>query len=298
METLTGIPLSEEITVTRLISAFYHDFAEDFDYGGESHPGWEFVYVEKGRLTISADDMTYVLKSGEMVCHKPHEFHALKPYQGEASAIIVCFHCEGSTMTYFNNKILSINQRQKQYLNDIVINARSLLLPKAPLDIVADGTMDRNPEGTVTHEQYVKNAIELLILSLLNAHSTERSKRIEFYEQHLHRSTLAADIVAYLSENLAAPVRLDEISKKFSYSLSSIKRIFKAETGYSIIDYLGNMRIEKAKEMLRTENVSVEVIATTLGYANIYYFSNVFKIKVGKSPSKYRADEKKRPSDT
>ena len=296
MDQQTGILLSEEITVTRLISAFYYDFPEDFDYEGETHPGWEFVYVEKGRVVARADDMTYILKSGEMVCHKPGEFHALKPYQGEASVIIFCFHCDGSTMTYFNNKILSINQRQKQYLNDIAISARSLLLPKSPIDIVKDRQMDRAPTGSVADEQYIKNTIELLILSLLNAHATERSKRVEFYEQHLHRSTLASDIIAYLNENLAEPVRLEEISRQFSYSLSSIKRIFKAETGYSIIDYLNNMRIEKAKELLRTKNASVEEISSTLGYANIYYFSNVFKTKVGKSPTKYRAEMKGTPN--
>ncbi len=290
MEQTAGIPLSEAITVTRLISAFYYDFPEDFDYEGESHPGWEFVYVEKGRIVARADNIEYILKSGEMVCHKPDEFHALRPYQGEASVIIFCFHCTGSIMTYFNNKILFINQRQKHYLNDIAIRARSLLLPKKPIEIVKDRQMDRAPDGSVADEQYIKNTIELLILSLIGAHATERSKRVEFYEQHLHRSTLAADITAYLHENLAAPVRLEDISRQFSYSLSSIKRIFKAETGYSIIDYLNNIRIEKAKELLRIPNSSVEQIAEALGYANIYYFSNVFKMKVGKSPTKYRTE--------
>ena len=290
MDQQTGILLSEEITVTKLISAFYYNFPEDFDYEGETHPGWEFVYVEKGRVVARADDMTYILKSGEMVCHKPDEFHALKPYQGEASVIIFCFHCTGNTMTYFNNKILSINQRQKQYLNDIAISARSLLMPKTPIDIVKDRQMDRAPTGTVIHEQYIKNTIELLILSLLSSHATERSKRIEFYEQHLHRSTLATDIIAYLNENISKPVKLEELSRQFSYSLSSIKRIFKAETGYSIIDYLNNLRIEKAKELLCTKKISVEKISLSLGYANIYYFSYVFKSKVGKSPTKYRAE--------
>ncbi len=297
MEQKIGISLSEEITVTRLISAFYYDFPKDFDYDGESHPGWEFVYVEKGRICVSADDMTYILKSGEMVCHKPFEFHALRPYQGEASVIIFCFHCDGSTMSYFNNKILSVSQRQKQYLNDIAVGARSLLLPKSPIDIVKDRAMDRAPAGTVAHEQYIKNTIELLILSLLSAHATERSKRIETYEQHLHRSSLASDITEYLNENLAIPVRLDEISRRFSYSLSSIKRIFKAETGYSIIDYLSNIRIAKAKELLRDSNITVEEISATLGYANIYYFSNVFKQKVGKSPTKYREEVRRTKHD-
>lgn len=287
-----GVPLNNEIRVTRLISAFYYEFPEDFKFDGESHPGWEFVYVEKGSVSVRADHMTYVLKSGEMVCHKPHEFHRITPYQGRASVIIFCFECLGERMQYFNNKIITINQRQKHYLNDIVENASKLLLPKSPLDIVKDGAMDRSPAGTVSQEQYIGNTIELLILSLMDSEITERRKRVEFYEQCVQRRTLTSDIIRYLNENISEPIRLSDLSQKFSYSLSSIKRIFKNETGYTVIDYLNNIRIDKAKELLVHSNSSVEDIALTLGFSNAYYFSNCFKKKMGESPSKYRLRER------
>ncbi len=293
MDKNIGVPLTNEINVTHLMSAFFYELPENFDNLGERHPGWEFVYVERGRISIHAEDMTYILKSGEMVCHKPYEFHALKPYHGTASIIVFCFEGEGANMRYFNNKILSVNQRQKLYLNDIVENANRLLIPKDPVDISKDGTMDRSPDGTKANEQYLKNTIELLLLSLMSSHSTERQKRVVFYEQHLLRSTITAEIKSYLNEHLSEEVRLSDISSRFSYSLSSIKRIFKSETGYSIIEYLNNLRIEQAKELLK-KNIPVEDIALMLGFANIYYFSTVFKSHTGKSPSKFRTDEKEK----
>ena len=48
MKKLKGSVLTDKISVSRLISDFYYEFPEDFAYSGESHSGWEFVYVEKG----------------------------------------------------------------------------------------------------------------------------------------------------------------------------------------------------------------------------------------------------------
>lgn len=286
-----GIPLLEELTIDSLISAFYHEFPQDFAYEGEQHPGWEFVYVEQGNIQIQADRDTYILKSGEMVCHQPMEFHCLRPYGGPAAAIIICFTCESPRIDWFRNKILSLTPRQKQYLNDIAATAEKLLVPKLPLEIARDGCMERSVTATVLQEQIVKNNLELLALSLMMSESTERQDRVERYEQYQHRRNLTAEILTYLQENIHQNLRLEDLSQRFSYSLSSIRRIFKEETGESIMAYLTLMRIEKAKNLLRDTAMSVEAVATAVGYSSIYHFSNVFKTHTGKSPSKYRQEK-------
>lgn len=283
-----GIPLLEELTVERLISAFYYVLPAGFDYDGEEHPGWEFVYVEQGNVEIQAGQEAYVLHRGEMVCHQPFEFHRLRSYGAEASVIIVCFTCKGQRMDWFRNKILRLGQRQKQYLSDIAAHAAELLLPKSPLEISRDGGMERAPGGTVAQEQTVKNSLELLALSLLEQESTERKERVERYEQHLHRRNLTRDIIAYLQNNLQNPIRLEDLSRRFSYSLSSVRRIFKDETGLSVMEYLTQLRMDRAKKLLRQTSMSVEAVATAVGYSNVYYFSNAFKNCTGKSPTAYR----------
>jgi len=283
-----GIPLLEELTVDRLISAFYYELPQDFDYEGEAHPGWEFVYVDRGSVKVRAGSDTYILKSGEMVCHQPMEYHCLNPYGGQAAVIVVCFHWTGSRQDWFRNKILTINPRQKQYLNDIVTASRGLLEPKTPLQIARDGQMERSQWGTVAQEQTVKNTVELLALSLLEADCTERSERVERYEQHLHRKNLTAQITEYLLEHMQEPVRLEDLADRFSYSLSSVRRIFREETGQSVMSWLTAQRMECAKKLLTQKGLTVEAVSLAVGYSNIYYFSNAFKKQTGKSPSQYR----------
>lgn len=288
MKKLNGSVLTNKISVNRIISDFYYEFPEDFNYSGESHSGWEFVYVEKGKVSVGADNSTYILKKGEMVCHKPFEFHTIKPYEKQTAVIIFCFETHNEYMEYFNNKILSVNQRQKQYLIDIANMGRCVFIPKEPLDIVRDGQMDVSPASTELEQQFIKNSIELLIISLLSADATEKKSRISLYEHFFQRKTLTENIIEYLKENMSQTVKLNDISKHFSYSLSSIKRIFKEETGSSIITYLNNLRMEKAKELLRDKRLSIGEIALNVGFANIYYFSNAFRKRWGESPSKFR----------
>ncbi|MBP3627572.1 MAG: helix-turn-helix domain-containing protein [Clostridia bacterium] len=288
MKTMKGVALKNKIEVSGLASAFYYRFPQDFYYSGESHSGWEFVYVESGKVSVGADNATYILKRGEMVCHKPFEFHTVKPYEKDAAVIIFCFETDNEYMEYFNNKILSVNQRQKQFLNDIANEARSVFLPKEPLDIVRDGQMDVSPKASDLQQQFIKNTIELLIISLLSADATEKQSRISLYEHFSQRQTLTENIIEYLEENISESINLEDVSKRFSYSLSSIKRIFKEETGSSIISYLNEMRMKKAKEMLRDKRLNIEDIAIKVGFANVYYFSNAFKKRWGVSPSKFR----------
>ncbi len=283
-----GVALSQVLSVNRVISAFYHRFSPGFYYDGEQHPGWEFVYVESGQARAKAGDQTYILKSGEMVCHKPMEFHRIEPYHGDAGIIIICFDCQSEKMQFFRNKILTLSPRQKQYLNDIVSFGEQLLQPKSPLDIVRDGAMDRRADARPDTEQQVKNTTELLILSLLDAQSTERSTRADLYEQYLHRRHLTREVEKFLREDLSRQLRLEDLTEQFPYSLSSIRRIFKKETGMAVMEYLTQQRMERSKELLKDPHITVGAVASAVGFANIYYFSQTFKKHTGKSPTAYR----------
>ncbi len=287
VKSFTRLELRRDIEVADLISAYHYSFPEGFTFEGERHEGWEFVYVESGRVAISADENKYILKCGEMVCHEPMEFHAIGSHGGPATVTVFCFDVAGEKMDYFRDKILSINQRQKLYINDIAANAELLLQRKEPLAISREGGMEKAPLGSVLNEQFIKNSIELLILSLYSSRSTEISSRAESYTQFTRRAELCESIKAYLAAHIGDPVTLADISAEFSYSVSTVKTVFKHETGKSIIGYLAALRMEEAKKQLALGKRSVTDIAEQLGFSSVYYFSGAFKKYTGTSPTAY-----------
>lgn len=95
-------------------------------------------------------------------------------------------------------------------------------------------------------------------------------------------------IQKYLEEHYAQKITLEELADKFYINKFYLTRVFKEQFGMSIHNYLLQIRITHAKQLLRFTQKSVESIGLECGMGELYYFSRTFKKVEGISPSKYR----------
>jgi YesN/AraC family two-component response regulator len=86
-------------------------------------------------------------------------------------------------------------------------------------------------------------------------------------------------------------INKEELAAKLSTNPSHLARKFKEETKMTITAYQQMLRIRQAKHLLKTENLSIEEIAWTIGYEDPSYFTRVFKKETGRTPSQYRDGE-------
>ncbi|MGI6669158.1 MAG: helix-turn-helix domain-containing protein [Acetivibrionales bacterium] len=93
-------------------------------------------------------------------------------------------------------------------------------------------------------------------------------------------------VINYMTENFAGHVTLGELARYAGICPSYLGRIFKRITGRSTMDYLIEIRINRAKILLR-DGFSVSETSRLVGFNDIYYFSRAFKERVGICPSKY-----------
>ena len=101
-----------------------------------------------------------------------------------------------------------------------------------------------------------------------------------------------SDIKTYIGANWNKKLTLDEIAASAHLSPSYSSALFKAHTGSSIIDYIIELRISKACDMLKYSDLLVSEIADSAGFCDIFYFSRMFKKHMGVSPAGYRNREK------
>lgn len=94
--------------------------------------------------------------------------------------------------------------------------------------------------------------------------------------------------IQYVGANYGSKITLEQAARMVYLSPPYLSRIFKKETGITFNEYLNSMRITKAKELLRHQDLRLTDIAFLVGYEDQSYFTKVFKRHAGVSPSEFR----------
>ncbi len=100
--------------------------------------------------------------------------------------------------------------------------------------------------------------------------------------------SLIAKVKEYVDNNYVDNITLTSISKSFGISSGYLSVLFSEHTGQNFIDYISNLRIQKAKNLLKSTDMRIYEIADKVGYRDAYYFSAAFKKIVGINPTDYR----------
>jgi len=90
-----------------------------------------------------------------------------------------------------------------------------------------------------------------------------------------------------IAQRYASELTIERIAKELHYSKSYFGQLFKAETGMSASEYINQVRVQKAKEMLFAGDYRIGEIAEKVGFRDQQYFARVFKKIVGCMPSEY-----------
>ena len=97
----------------------------------------------------------------------------------------------------------------------------------------------------------------------------------------------------YIHEHFSDRLTIQEICKALGCSKSALLTAFKKEYSTTVNSYICDVRIEEAKRMLATSSISLSRIAEDTGFYDQSYFSKVFLLKTGVTPSEYRRALKK-----
>lgn len=99
---------------------------------------------------------------------------------------------------------------------------------------------------------------------------------------------LARRINQFILDNYNKEITLENIADHFNMSYSYLSRYFKQQTGINFIDHLYQLRIEKAKEMLRKPDCRINQVAESVGFYSVNNFIRVFKKYEGVTPGKFK----------
>lgn len=163
--------------------------------------------------------------------------------------------------------------------------------------LAIDSNMDKSEQvnavwkslfSTAGSDSYMRDMLINQELSMLLTLIMEQSWHPQEQNSLPPKRSLIVSVKEYLDQNYNLKITLDELSKAFYINKYYLAKTFKEQYGLSIHSYLLNVRITKAKQLLRFSDKKVEEIGQECGLGAAHYFSSKFKEVEGVSPSRFR----------
>lgn len=278
-------PLSPQrpIQISALYSVHYFEYSSSYQFTGESHDFWEFLYVDKGSLRVVANEESHSLTRGQVIFHAPGEFHALAA-DGVAAPnlVVVSFRCDSPAMEFFRRRVTFAGAAERLLMARIVEESRAAF--STPMDDPTTTTLLRRPDAPFGCEQLLVAALEELLIRLL---------RQDPQQAPAPRSQAQADggplddVLRYLEQRLDRPLTVEQICRDNMIGRSQLQRLFHEQTGGGVMEYFSRMKVKAARQMIREGRLNFTQIAEALGFQSVHYFSRRFKSICGMSPSEY-----------
>ncbi len=225
------------------------------------------IYTRAGVLSVEAEGREWSVQPGELIlidCMKPHAYFA-----GADRVEFQWIHFLGGS--------------SRQYYDHIHDQKSSLLhLPHPSKETLLDfGKLVRMIHQPFLNEQ----TASLLIQRLLRSFAQQDDRRAEAI------SPLISQVIADLQEHVSEAISINEVAERIKVNVHHLIRRFKLETGLTPHEFLTQLRIRKAVELLIDLNHSIEDISFECGYNSASHFSRSFKKFMGVSPGRFRKDQ-------
>lgn len=147
-------------------------------------------------------------------------------------------------------------------------------------------------EMTFANELRRNGLLKLFFAKLIDEYDSELSKKQVGKEQKTETSEYIKEAITYITQNYSQNIRINDLADYVGVNRSYLASSFKKATGYSPKEYLLSLRMENAKSLLETTDMTINGISNAIGYSDQLAFSRMFKKYTGVSPTTYREERK------
>lgn len=275
--------LENEFTITGIANVHFFEFDKNFTTERDKHAFYELVYLSNGKLKVKSEDFTGTLEKDMMIVHRPDEYHSLSSEKhNSATVIIIGFTCDNMPEE-FSKTPIKLNDLNIKKLAEAVKEGRNVFAPPHNVPVY---DMKKNKNRLFGSEQMLKIALEFFFISLI------RENIILAKQDTIPVKFNIKEIINYIDDKFREKITLNELAFIFGTNRTTLCKEFKKATGYTILDYISNKKIELAKRKIIETHATFTEISILLNFESIHYFTKFFKKKTGLTPKEYRQQNK------
>ena len=262
--------------------AYYLINWENYNMKVHEHNFVEVMYVIKGKCTIEAQENTYRFTNGDLILIDASIPHRIVMSADEK--------CRMLNVEFGFIPRQSDMPTVKHLLGDEFIKSRLFedanehVAIKDNADVyafIATLVNELSKNGGNSNRIVQMQAAQLL-LKMASLYEDRNAKK------HIKSIVYIRQATDYLYSHYFEEIRAENISENLGINPNYLQRIFKQNTGSTIVDFLNNIRMEKAKELLAGTDIAIADLCIYVGINSRQYFSHLFKKHTGVSPITFR----------
>ena len=246
----------------------YEETQPSHSYGPAVRSGYMLHYIYKGRGTFTCQGKIYSLKAGDFFFISPqatiqYQAHETDPwayywfgFRGDLAQ-----HYLKDTAISSDNPVFSDNDPIKSLMNKLI-----------EISLISESN------------DIMLNTCLLEILNQLNLDFPSQNKQVTQATHNL----IVAKAISFMTNNYETNIRITDIANHLAIDRTYLHRLFVQEIGQAPKTFLTNIRLRKAKELLRSTKLPIKNIAYSIGFEDSGNFSKLFKHEFGMSPGDFR----------
>ncbi|MHB8063362.1 MAG: helix-turn-helix domain-containing protein [Ruminiclostridium sp.] len=229
---------------------------------------FQLLYISKGAAHFSILGEMHIVPEGSVVIYLPHQ-PQYYIYNLSENPEIYWLHFSGVNIGNYMN---TLGFKDSPWYNIGIKNEYISLFEK----IIRELQVRRE------HFLELSNLYTLELLSLMSRNMYERGLDLPIMNEQIQ------NVIELIHKNSQSKQSINEYAKSCNMSTCWFIHSFKAYTGMTPQQYITDIRINKAKELLLYSSFNITEIASIVGYDNPFYFSRVFKKNTDLPPREYR----------
>lgn len=258
---------------------------DELNFHAHWHDEVEIIFITKGCLKIGINTDVYEAHSGSFTICCGKDIHYINSVEKSTQAIVLLFKPEilNNSQNEVNNYCLKHKHITPELLT--TLNVPLKIIEQIQLDLTTTLIELRNKEPN--YEYILKSKI-LEIVGLIFRYIPTTSSDMLNDTYNYYYIKRMQNILRYLEEHCADDINLDIASSKCNLSKYHFSRLFNNIVGENLPRFINTLRIDKAKKLLKNNDLTISYIALECGFKSIRSFNRTFKKLENISPSNFR----------
>lgn len=277
--------------IQKITNIAFYEFIAHQSYTIHPTEACNLLFIDYGEIEIIINHQHFSLKEGQSFLIPCETGYSFKTKDSAVNILMINFISKNvKILTCIYQEAISLEALHRNMFAQIIYEAK-LVFPQVTTNVfqIIDGKRLIDPP--IGSEELIYIYLSQLIIFMARGNQPQlldkQKSSTSPIKKYFGKKEID-EIITFMEDNLDKNLSIAELSDHLFVSPSYLKKIFKKETGYSIINFYRVLKMERAKQWVRENKMNFTEISGQLGYDTLHHFSNSFKKYTGLSPTMYK----------